>query len=669
MHRPRSPRRPALAALAALALLLVPAAALAAGATPLTTGQSPDGQQGSGSTTGRTSPGPVLVANAVSIASGRDHAYALDDQGRIWAWGDNAFGAVGDGTTVDRPTPVRLALTNVIEIEAGHYHGIALRSDGTVWTWGQGSLGQLGLGTTTNRPAPVQVPGIASAVHLAAGRDMSYVILADGTVRAFGSNAAGEVGDGTTTRRLSPVPVLGLTGVVELSGGRNHAIAVRSDGSAWTWGANDYGQIGDGTMTTRLLPVRVIASGVRHVDAGAEHTVALLDDGTVRTWGRGWRGQLGLGTTTNRLVPTAVGGLPTIVEVGDGRDQTYALTATGAVWAWGHNDLGQIGDGTTTTRNAPVLLPGLSGIGMAQGGRGHAVLLPVAPATPDTEPPTAPGQPAGTSTTPGSADLTWQAATDDRATTLTYRVFRDGGATPIATLSGPATGTIAFSDTGLEPGSIHTWTVDASDGTNQGPLSAASDPVTIATGPPPPTVLAQTGFEAGLTGWTGVRGLTVDAATGSPLDAPPSILASVTAAAGTAQLALSATAPAVCARIDLRLESFTGSRYAALKLRTAAGASVARIWVEPTGRLLVRADRTGTTLTTTATIGVNQWHRVQLCARTGAGGSLRLDLDGATVGSWAADAGLDPLARVQLGDDAAQTARVRFDALLATAWT
>ena len=104
----------------------------------------------------------------VQIASGREHAYALDDSGRIWAWGDNRRGAVGDGTSTDRPTPVRLSLTDVAEVEAGHYHGIARRNDGTVWTWGYGALGQLGLGTTNNRTAPVQVPGITDAVAVAA---------------------------------------------------------------------------------------------------------------------------------------------------------------------------------------------------------------------------------------------------------------------------------------------------------------------------------------------------------------------------------------------------------------------------------------------------------------------------------------------------------------------
>lgn len=364
------------AALLAVAGLGAPSAVGAAAAVPLSTGSNALGQLGDPSvSTSRRSPGPVSVPAGVAIASGRDHGYALDEQGRIWAWGENGYGQVGDGTTTDRRTPVRLGLTDVVAIEAGHYHGIAIRSDGSVWTWGYGGLGQLGLGSTSNRSTPTQVPGLTGITQVAAGRDMSYAVRSNGTVLGWGSNALGEVGDGTTTRRTSPVSVPSLTDVVEISGGRNHGLARRADGTVWAWGDNQYGQLGDGTTTRRTSPVRISLSGAAHVDAGAHHSIAVRADGTVLTWGRGYRGQLGLGSTSGRTSPTVVPGLPPAVEVGDGRDQSFALTAAGDVWAWGQNTSGQLGDGTTTVRTSPVRL-GVSGIVAAQSGSAHTIFLP-----------------------------------------------------------------------------------------------------------------------------------------------------------------------------------------------------------------------------------------------------------------------------------------------------
>jgi alpha-tubulin suppressor-like RCC1 family protein len=361
-----------------------PDVAVAAGTQPLAVGFNADGQLGDGTTTQRLVPGLVNTpANIVAVASGREHGYALDDAGRVWAWGDNSKGAVGDGTLTDRATPVQLGLTNVVQVEAGHYHGIALRSDGTVYTWGYGGIGQLGLGTLGDRTTPTQVPGLANVVSIAAGRDMTYAVLGGGTVVAWGNNSFGEVGDGTTVRRASPVAVSGITGVVEISGGRNHALARRVDGSMWAWGANDFGQLGVGSFASSSVPVQVLGGPVIDVHAGAEHSLTVLADGTVRSWGRGQRGQLGLGTTATATTPQQVPGLAGITVVGDGRDQSFAMNASGSVWAWGYNDLGQLGDGTTTTRLTPVQLAGLTNVVSAQGGRGMTIFL----RTPAVQPP------------------------------------------------------------------------------------------------------------------------------------------------------------------------------------------------------------------------------------------------------------------------------------------
>lgn len=544
----------------------------AAGSTPMSSGLNADGQLGNGTITSRTTPANLVgLPPIVSIASGREHAYGLDENGRVWAWGDNSRGAVGDGTSTDRPTPVQLALTNVVEVEAGHYHGIARRSDGTVWTWGYGAIGQLGLGTLTNRTSPTQVPGLTNVTAVAAGRDMSYALLADGTMMGWGNNTFGEVGDGTTTRRASPVPVVGLTSVAEIAGGRNHALVRRTDGSLWGWGANDYGQLGIGSTTSRSTPIQVLASAVRHVDTGAEHSVVVMTDGSVRTFGRGWRGQLGLGSTATQTSPQTVAGLNGIVEVGDGRDQSFAMNATGDIWAWGYNDSGQLGDGTTTQRNTPVQLA-LTGIAAAQGGRGMTIFLP-----------------------------------------------------------------------------------------------AAGDPPPP---PPDPTVLREWDFTNGLTGWTSVSGFTVDAALGSPTDEPPSGRVVANNTIGQARLAIGSSPSAACAAVDVRIASVGGTtRPALMKLRTAAGTSVARLQVDTTRRVYVRNDITGATLTTTAILPASNWARVRLCVAIGTAGLIRVEVGGVQVGSWNVNTGTANLAIVQLGDNDVRTITANWDALVVTSGT
>ena len=86
-------------------------------------------------------------------------------------------------------------------------------------------------------------------------------------------------------------------------------------------------------------------------------------------------------------------------------------------------------------------------------------------------------------------DLAWQASTDDVGVTA-YRIYRDGGSTPIATVSGSTT---AYSDTSVAPATAYSYTVAAWDGSKE---SLKSDPATVMSAdtvrPDAPTGLAAT---------------------------------------------------------------------------------------------------------------------------------------------------------------------------------
>jgi hypothetical protein len=74
-----------------------------------------------------------------------------------------------------------------------------------------------------------------------------------------------------------------------------------------------------------------------------------------------------------------------------------------------------------------------------------------------------------TSSAAGAATVRWQPSLDADDSSLTYRIYRDGGSTPVDTVtvsslpwSRPQQ---VWTDTGLTPGSTHTYRITASDGT------------------------------------------------------------------------------------------------------------------------------------------------------------------------------------------------------------
>ena len=188
-------------------------------------GDNSNGELGNGTFASSNVPVQVtgLPPDIQHIAGGRNHVLALDNRGRVWAWGDNGYGQVGDGTTEDHPTPVLLGITGATGIAAGAHHSVAVLDSGEVMVWGRGYRGQLGLGSTASQTTPVQVPGLSSMLGVGAGRDTTYAFDATGEAWGWGDNAAGQVGDGTTVRRTSPVR-LPLSDVVGVAGGSSHAV-------------------------------------------------------------------------------------------------------------------------------------------------------------------------------------------------------------------------------------------------------------------------------------------------------------------------------------------------------------------------------------------------------------------------------------------------------------
>ncbi len=105
--------------------------------------------------------------------------------------------------------------------------------------------------------------------------------------------------------------------------------------------------------------------------------------------------------------------------------------------------------------------------------------------------PKSPSAPTAISTSAGVDSVTFPAVSDTDTGTLTYRVYRDGGTTPIGTVTAEswpwARPVVHYRDAGLTAGSTHTYRVTASDGTHTTAKSAASAPVTVASTSPSST--------------------------------------------------------------------------------------------------------------------------------------------------------------------------------------
>ena len=287
------------------------------------------------------------------VSAGYDHAMALDRDGRIWTWGDNASGELGRPTEKIHENSPGLAVTpegvTFTAVSAGDLNSMALDSNGQVWNWG--------ISATTRTPSKVdQGEGTVFTAIRCAYHPVSTAYTAldtDGRIWTW------------DMLRPKPTPVdtdvrFKAYSVDQYS---KIAIAIARDGTVWTWcladDGNQYGQLGrtpdsanpadkPGRVPGLTGATQVVANGY---EAKSGASFAITDTGTW-AWGTNHLGRLGTGTSENTATPTRVAtpaGAPAgfrYISIAAGYDHTAFLGSDGETYACGCNGHGEIGKGT-----------------------------------------------------------------------------------------------------------------------------------------------------------------------------------------------------------------------------------------------------------------------------------------------------------------------------------
>lgn len=188
------------------------------------------------------------------------HGFELLANGQIAGWGNNEFAQVQAGQAAFVAAPLRLSLPGrkFVSVSRGGRHSLAIDDAGKIWAWGDNSSGQLGLGHTRPVAGLSTVAGLSGrALQVVAGAQHSAALMAGGTVWVWGANHQGQTGTGVVDAfavQTEPLRLAALGGmlVVDLASGDDFVLALvksvphtaagkRDKATAkavvWTWGA------------------------------------------------------------------------------------------------------------------------------------------------------------------------------------------------------------------------------------------------------------------------------------------------------------------------------------------------------------------------------------------------------------------------------------------------
>lgn len=184
-------------------------------------GDSHVGELGNGQDYVYGAPPSKILDNVKSIVQSYDRLdptiYALKNDGSLWAWGNNKYGAVGVGTTDNTTIPIKI-LDNVTSITASNLgdgsfetysFAYALKNDGTLWAWGYNQKGSVGNGTTENVLSPVQILDNVAEIQCdnLICKNISFAIKNDGSLWGWGLNTTNQLGNGTLNNVLTPIKI------------------------------------------------------------------------------------------------------------------------------------------------------------------------------------------------------------------------------------------------------------------------------------------------------------------------------------------------------------------------------------------------------------------------------------------------------------------------------
>ncbi len=165
------------------------------------------------------------LSNAIHIAHGGVHQFALKANDSVWAWGTNIYGRLGDGTTTNTTAAVEIStLTNIKSLSTHAATSMALSHDGEVWVWGDNNYQKLCTGIAGSHYSPVQLP-ISNVIEIAAGHSGYLLLTQAGELLACGSNSAGILGTGEPYNTVSSLKNVGYefgTGIFNFNGDRDN---------------------------------------------------------------------------------------------------------------------------------------------------------------------------------------------------------------------------------------------------------------------------------------------------------------------------------------------------------------------------------------------------------------------------------------------------------------
>ena len=307
-----------------------------------------------------------------NIDCGSFHAICLNDEGRVFTFGDNSYGQLGVSKVV---TPFCygpqdyniLQLPIIRQISAGSFYNVCLSVDNEVYSFGQNNCGQLGTGDFTDYNYPQKISTVLVESNEVNGEYTFCIVSKDlcdidfiqcgsyssvcksfsGDIYVFGNNAQGQLGIGNTYNQNIPFKVLDWPdNIVDIKMGFRHTVVLTADNEVYSCGNNTFGQLGRKTPRNKksiIFSKIEYSDNIIRIECSQNHTLCIDTLGYLVIFGNNQHNQLGLESTSNIDKPMKHPSLSNIIDISSGGYHTFVKTSNNEIYGFGDNCSSQLG--------------------------------------------------------------------------------------------------------------------------------------------------------------------------------------------------------------------------------------------------------------------------------------------------------------------------------------
>lgn len=249
----------------------------------------------------------------------------------------------------------------VEQIEAGYHTTYAIDDKGKVYAWGLGTYNQIGDGVSNHRnPRPICISDVSNSpiknkkiIKVTTSSEISTLVTAlDDQGNVYGWGRAGQSDFPGLSAKIYLLPtelpeIKQMAGnVIDIEYGRAHGLALNDQGKVYVWGTNNKGQHGNGKTSIYpkdhgLEEVKWFSDNgikIKKISSTSEFNLALDENGNVYQFGEMRSGNQYTVPTKLEYDMTDVGYIPEAKQITAGKLVSYMIDQHGRLWSWGDNN-------------------------------------------------------------------------------------------------------------------------------------------------------------------------------------------------------------------------------------------------------------------------------------------------------------------------------------------